>query len=184
MAFDWSVIIKAALSFIQQKEAEKSAPPTPAQAPLAPPEMNTLDWSNPECMVSKYFSVNNCLLLHSWNRLATTEDGYDPNQLIALCVKLDQVREILGVPMNVHCMFRSKEYNIEQKILLPTGNDVHAMSLAVDFDAGPSLTTDEVKAKLLPMLEELGIRMENNGARSSWIHVDIHPVIHNRFFKP
>ena len=156
----WTQLFRAALALIQQKIQDPPVQAAPAPAPLAPPEMNTLDWTNPECMVSKYFSVNNCLLLHNWNRLATPEDGFDPNQLMTLCVKLDQVREILGFPLNIHCMFRSKQYNIEQSILLPTGADVHSMSLAVDFDCGPNLTIDQVKDILRPQLEELGIRME------------------------
>jgi len=175
-----SELIKAGISLIEEKIQDKDQPAAPAPAPLAPPQMSTLDWTDGSCMVSKYFSVANCLTLHSWNRLATPEDGFNQNQLLTLCVKLDQVREILGFPMNVHCIFRSQAYNTSQNI--SPAADVHSMSLACDFDVGPHLTTDEVKAKLLPMLEELGIRMENNGPGAAWVHIDIHPVIHNRYF--
>lgn len=167
-------IINFVLSLIQKQTVQ--APPIAPSVPYSP----QIDWTNPGDMVSKYFSVQNCLLLHDWNRLATLEDGYDSNQLIILCSKLDQVREIIGFPMNIHCIFRSQAYNAEQKIT-PVA-DVHSMSMAVDFDAGPNLTTDDIKAKLAPVLEELGLRMENNGAGSSWVHLDIHPVIHNRYF--
>jgi hypothetical protein len=95
---------------------------------------------------------------------------------------MEEVRGILGCPINVHCMFRSKAYNIAQKILLPTGNDVHAMCMACDFDANSTMSTDDIKAKLMDKLEDMGIRMENNGAGASWVHIDVHPVIHARFF--
>jgi hypothetical protein len=143
-----------------------------------------IDWNNGDSSVTPHFTVNDCLMLHNWNRLATENDGADLNKLVALCQVLEQVRDALGVPMNIHCIFRSTAYNLAQNILPPSGLDVHAMCLAADFDAGPHLTTDQVKAILMPMLEDLGIRMENNGAGASWVHIDIHPVIHNRFFTP
>jgi hypothetical protein len=165
----WSKIISAGLSLLQQKLLGTPAPAAPAPAPIQAPDMNSLDWSNPECIVSKYFSVNNCLLLHNWNRLATEADGYDSTQLLNLCVKLDQIREILGFPMNIHCIFRSQDYNASQNIA-PV-HDVHSMSIACDFDCAPHLTIDQIKDILRPRLEELGIRMEFG--TTSWVHVDL-----------
>src|SRR5271170_6667661 len=98
-----------------------------------------IDWTNPTDQVSEHFSVNDCLMLHSWNRLATQDDGADFDKLTALCQILEQIRSTLNCPMNVHCMFRSTQYNLEQNILPPTGLDVHAMNLACDFDCNGSL---------------------------------------------
>jgi|ERR1700677_3604109 len=146
--------------------------------------MADIDWTDENAQVTEHFTVGDALMLHNWNRLATEDDGANFDQITSLCQKMEEIRTILGVPMRIHCMFRSKAYNIEQKILLPTGADVHSQNLAVDFDAGPDLTTDQVKARLMPMLETLGIRMENNGMGASWIHLDTHPVGHARFFLP
>lgn len=163
----WATIFKLIMSFIEKKVEA----PTPTATPPPAPENsdNRFTWTDPNSMVSKYFSVNNCLLLHNWHRLATTEDGFDPVLLVRLCNKLDKIREILGFPMNIHCIFRSQAYNASQNI--KPEKDVHSMSLAADFDCSPNLTIEQIREILLPKLEELGIRMEFG--TTSWIHVDL-----------
>lgn len=142
-----------------------------------------MDWTNPQEQVTEHFTVSDCLTLHSWNRLATADDGADFDKLTVLCQKLEEVRTALGCPMSVHCMFRSAEYNIEQKILLPTGHDVHAMNLACDFDCNGSLTIQEVKDVLEPLLDQLGIRLERG--TTTWVHIDLHSVgPSGRYFTP
>lgn len=142
-----------------------------------------IDWTNPNCEVTEHFTVKDCLFLHSWNRLATEQDGVEFDKLIILCNKLEEVRSILGCPMNIHCIFRSRQYNIEQKILLPTGNDVHAQNLAVDFDCGHILSIQQVKDILEPKLKDLGIRMEKG--TTTWIHLDLRePGPSGRYFTP
>jgi len=137
-----------------------------------------IDWTNPTCQVTPHFTVNDCLMLHNWNRLATEDDGADFNKLLALCNAMESVRVILSVaagmdcPINVHCMFRSIAYNLEQNILPPTGLDVHAMNLACDFDANSRLSITQVKNALRPQLANLGIRMEFG--TTTWVHVDLH----------
>ena len=142
-----------------------------------------INWADPTCQVTEHFTVSDCLTLHAWNRLATAEDGADFNKLIALCQKLEQVRSALNCPMNIHCIFRSTAYNLEQNILPPTGNDVHAQCLAADFDCGSILTIQEVKDILEPLLDQLSIRMERN--TTNWIHVDLKtPGPSGRYFTP
>src|SRR5271165_5464138 len=94
---------------------------------------DTVDFTNPDHKITEHFTVTDALMLHNWNRLARVEDGADYSKLTTLCQKLEEVRTQLGCPMNVHCMFRSPAYNLEQGILPPTGMDVHAMNLACDF---------------------------------------------------
>jgi hypothetical protein len=132
------------------------------------------DWTNPQDHVTEHFTVADALTLHNWGRLATAGDGADTDKLTALCQKLEDVRAALGCAMNVHCMFRSKAYNLEQGILPPTGADVHSFSEACDFDCGSNMTIQEVKDKLQPLLRELGIRMEFG--TTTWVHVDLHGV--------
>jgi hypothetical protein len=154
-------------------------PQPPAQP--APPVM---DWVSPDSKVTEHFTVSDACMLHSWNRLANDMDGFTDDmktKLIALCQKMEEVRTFLGCPINVHCMFRSAQYNIEQKILLPTGMDVHAMGLAVDFDCAPHMTIDQIKAKIEPQLESMGIRMEKG--TTTWVHLDLHaPGPSGRYF--
>ena len=130
-----------------------------------------IDWTNPQDQVTEHFTVKDVLFLHNWNRLATADDGANFEKLEALCQKLEEVRAALGCPMSVHCMFRSASYNLEQNILPPTGMDVHAMSLACDFDCNSTMSIEDVKAKLQPLLAQLGIRMEFG--TTTWIHVDL-----------
>jgi hypothetical protein len=142
-----------------------------------------IDWSIPESRVSKYFTVQECIFLHLWNRLATEDDGLTDAikvNLIQLCQGLDVIREFLGVPMTVHCMYRSPEYS---KLVGGFATDVHTTGQAIDFDCQPDLTCDEVRAKLLPKLLQFDLRMEKNPGKG-WIHLDDHPVIHQRYFNP
>lgn len=156
-------------------------------APTAPIKENKMteqpqiDWADGACRVTPNFTVAECLTLHAWNRLGTELDGANFEKLITLCQKMEEIRAILGCGINVHCTYRSSQYNIEQKILLPTGMDVHAMSLAMDWDADEKYTIQEVKDILEPKLEELGIRMERG--TDSWIHTDLHqPGASGRYF--
>jgi hypothetical protein len=139
-----------------------------------------IDWTNPNEQVTEHFTVNDCLMLHSWNRLATADDGADLDKLATLCAKMEEVRNALGCPINVHCMFRSQAYNQSQNIK-PVA-DVHSMSLACDFDCNATMSIDDVHAKLEPLLESLGIRMERN--TTTWVHIDLHPVGNARYFLP
>jgi hypothetical protein len=132
------------------------------------------DWTNANDSVTEHFTVSDALMLHNWTRLGTEMDGANFDALQTLCNKLEEVRTLLGCPMNVHCMFRSKAYNIEQSILLPTGADVHSMSVACDFDCNETMSIQAVKDLLEPQLDSLGIRMEFG--TQSWVHVDLHGV--------
>jgi len=140
-----------------------------------------IDWTDAQCMVSDYFKVGEALILHNWNRLATEDDGVNFDQIEALCQKLDQVRELLGCPMNVHCMFRSQDYNTSQNI--NPAADVHSMSIACDFDCNPNMSIDDIKNALEPQLASLGIRMEKG--TTTWVHVDLRaPGPSGRYFTP
>src|ERR1700676_5519498 len=122
-----------------------------------------IDWNDTKCQVTEHFRVGGCIMLHSWNRLANESDGLTDdgkNKLIVLCQKMEEIRAILGCPINVHCMFRSPDYNSQVVKAIP--NDVHAQFLACDFDTNSSHTIDEIHSILEPILERLGVRMEQN----------------------
>lgn len=140
------------------------------------------DWTNLLDQVSTYFKVREALFLPSWGRMATASDGLNDEieaNLQALCTKLDVIRDFLACPMNVHCMYRPGPYSVQ---VGGTATDVHTKGMAVDFDCNSDMTCDQVKELLLPMLEQWGVRMENNGAGAGWVHIDIHPVGNARYF--
>lgn len=146
-------------------------------------ETNIINWSDPNQKISEHFTVKDCLMLHNWNRLATSADGADFQKLTILCEKMEQIRNILQCPINVHCAFRSVEYNNSQGI--KPSADVHSFSQAMDWDANSKYTTDQIKEILKPYLDSLEIRMENNGPNAGWIHTDFHSVgPSGRFFNP
>lgn len=130
---------------------------------------NMINWTTLDAQITPHFNVKDALYLHEWNRLATLDDGVIFQRIITLCQKLEAVREILGCPMIIHSMFRSVGYNRDQNI--NPVNDVHTLSLAVDFDCGQILTIEQIKNKLRPQLETLGIRMEKG--TTTWVHIDI-----------
>lgn len=139
-----------------------------------------IDWNDPKSNITDHFTVGELCMLHAWGRLATEADGIDKNKIIQLAQKAEDVRGFLGSPMSVHCGFRSVPYNKSQGIL---ANDVHSKSIALDFDCLPHLSDAEVQNRLLPMLEALGIRMEQN--TSGWTHIDLHsPGPSGRHFIP
>lgn len=145
-----------------------------------------IDWTDPTCPVTEHFTVGDALTLHKWERLANGDDGIDGPMLAAIVATLkvmEQVREILGCPINVHCTYRSPAYNLIPGVNAPM-HDAHSQGLAMDFDCSPGMTTDDVKAALMSHIEDLGLRMEDNGAGASWIHLDRRPVGNARFFKP
>ena len=182
-------LLEVALSLITQKSVKvdiplesepKTAPSEPAPAPVENLPSN-IDWSNKDMQVTDHFTVGDCLTLHSWNRLATDKDGLTDeikSNILFLCQKMEKVREILGCPINVHCIYRSPDYNTQ--VVKANPHDPHSRGMACDFDCNGHMTIDEVHAKLEPLLEELNLRMERN--TPSWCHLDTCPVVHARYF--
>lgn len=149
------------------------SPEVQVSIPLSPsPQTTGIDWTNGECRVTPHFKVKDCLMLHSYNRLATEADGADFQKLTTLCQKMEQIRNVLECEINVHCTFRSKAYNQSQGIKPEA--DVHSMNEAMDFDCNGNLTIQEIKDRLIPVLDLYGIRLERG--TTTWCHVDVHSV--------
>lgn len=180
---NWAKILKAILDLISQRNhSTPDAAPAQTPTPAKPAEISAeINWNDPKSKVTAHFTVEDACMLHSWNRLANEADGFTP-ELKALVIltlkKMEEIRTFLGCPVNVHCTFRSQEYN--QKVVKAIPNDVHAQGLAIDFDCNGHMTIDEVHAKLEPVLERYGVRMERN--TPTWVHLDLHPVKNARYF--
>lgn len=152
--------------------------------------MSGLDWSDPDAQMSRHFTVREALWLNKWGRLANERDGLSEQvktQILLLAGKMDLVRGILGLPINVHCWFRPVGYNA----LVGGAQGSKHLCLgpwsAVDFDAclpGSDLEVSCARSRkiLEPKLEELGLRMEKHDG--PWIHLDSAPVVYARYFKP
>lgn len=147
-----------------------------------------VDWNNPASKVSKYFTVKEMTYLPSWKVCHLPSEEEKVN-LIKLANKMDQIREFLGRPINVHCAIRpilncpgnpnhGKDYNAYIGGAPKSG---HRLGSACDFDCGENC--DSTRAKLLPKLAEFGIRVEALAA-STWVHVDLMVPHPNRYFIP
>lgn len=142
-------------------------------------------------MVSKFFSVKELLWLPQWNRMASFQDGVNPQKLDALkdlAFHMDIVREFVNKPIIVHVTYRSTAYNA---LVGGAQNSPHmclghwaAMDFNVDgLDTGAGC--DAMRALFEPMLETWGLRMEKLPG-ADWVHLDSHPVLPGgeRYFIP
>lgn len=173
--------VELSVTFGGGSTEEKKEPDAPNMEFL--PE-TAINWEVPTCSITQHFLVGDAIALHSWDRLATEEDGLTDDgkaKLVVLCNKMEEIRKILGCGLNVHCMYRSPKYN-QEVVKVPEKyiHDVHSTFEACDFDANEKYTIDQVHAILEPLLEQLNIRMERN--TPGWCHIDVHPVGHQRYF--
>ena len=163
--------------------------------PMEIPEQaakQTVDWNDPNCKISKHFTVKEALWLPSWQVMHIPSEEEKAN-ILKHAANMDKIREFLGASLNVHCWIRpgalnnpnsdknGQDYNAFVK---GAKNSSHKLGLATDYDAS-GLNCDDVRAKLEPKLEEFGLRMERmpNGP---WVHNDSAsvPVGGNRYFIP
>lgn len=134
----------------------------------------------------KHFTWKEALWLPKWNRMADESDGLTDEikqNISRSAAFMDKVREYFGKPINVHCWLRPTAYNA---LVGGAKSSQHLVGNAVDFDI-KGMSCDDVRARLLAdgKLDEWNLRMEDNGAGSSWVHLDDRtPGPAGRFFKP
>lgn len=145
----------------------------------------SIDWTDAKAKVSRYFTVKEALYLPSWNRMATEAEMTDitKTNLIQLFTKMDEIREVFGAAVNVHCALRPDLYN---KQIGGALNSAHKYGMAVDFHI-EGYSCDEIREKILKLnlLATLKLRMEDLPG-SSWVHIDTRKPSSEskRFFKP
>lgn len=145
----------------------------------------SINWEDASCKLTAHFTVKDCLWLNQWKRLATEEDGLTDEiktNLLTVLTKMETIRSKVGGPLNVHSMYRPPRYSL---LVGGSATDVHTLGKACDFDAG-DISCDDVKQLLLASLDNLDMRLEDNGDGAGWVHVDVKTLLpgHNRFFKP
>lgn len=164
-----------------------------SQVPTSFLEVN---WSDPSAKIAKYFTVKDAIVLRDWNRIGNESDGLDQivkKNLFDVFEKMDIIREFLGVPVFIKSAWRPSAYNVAIGGAVKSAHVANVEYAAVDFwcdingdGAKNGKDCDDIKAKLRPMLAQWGIRMEDNGAGATWVHIDTRPVPPggNREFKP
>jgi len=118
------------------------------------------------------------LWLQHWRVHGFPKDSVKEN-IIKVANKLQLVRNFYNRKIIITSGWRPELYN---ELIKGSHNSRHMTGEAVDFYVD-GMSCDQVRKDLQPKLEEWKIRMEDL-PRSSWVHLDISPVIHQRFFKP
>lgn len=138
----------------------------------------------------QHFTWGEALYLPSWGTHHIPSDTEKAN-IIKIAQVMEKVRLLLNSPLNIHCWIRpvlnnpQSSYNCQDynKYVGGALNSAHKVGLAVDFNP-INITCSQGKAILLPQLQSLGMRMENNGDTANWIHLDLYPVQTSRYFVP
>ena len=139
----------------------------------------TINWINPLEKISKHFTVKEACWLPSWSQLYCPTPEEQSNILQTAGV-MDQIRDIIDSPINIHCWIRPAAYN---QLVGGAPHSMHIYGLAVDWDCGENC--DTTRTRLIPLMKTLNIRMENSPG-GPWVHIDIKPVRSEteRYFKP
>lgn len=173
-------------------------------------KLSQIDWSDPSCPISDYFTVKEALWLPMC-RCLHIPSKKEAKTIFQFAKKMDKVRQFIGQPIRVHVWIRppsinqpgnphhGKDYNrmvYEKYVWGPKGlskeemdklsppDSPHKYGNAVDFHV-KNQATDITKRKLLPELDKMRIRMEDQGWGRSWVHLDDRkPGPSGRFFKP
>jgi len=177
-------ILELFFSLFKQKQALTSDPKL--EVKMEP----TIDWSDPKCKISKHFTVKEATYLPSWKCYHTVSES-EKEEILKLAKIMDTIRERIGKPIAVHVWIRPKKANCPgherdgQDYNLFIGStskkSSHIIGAAVDFHVTGVSDFNALRQKILPWLEELCIRMENQ--QGNWVHIDTRKKGFSRFFK-
>jgi len=122
--------------------------------------------------ITKNFTWKEALFLPTWNRFAEANDGLNDEvktNLVKVFSVLEDIRTMFGdKPTFIHCAYRPSAYNT---LICGAAHSAHIDGKAIDFSIA-GILCDDVRAKLIPELDRLSIRMERLD-KSTWIHIDI-----------
>ena len=185
----WTTLGKLLLSFLSNKAEGKTEVEVSIPLIEKPEEPVTIDWTNLSAKISKHFTVKEACWLPSWQVIHIPSEDEKAN-ILKQAAKMDLIRDFLGVPINIHCWIRpilnnpASEHNGQDYNALVKGakNSAHKIGLATDYDAS-GLNCDDVRARLVPKLEEWEIRMERMPG-GNWVHNDCASLVAYRYFNP
>ena len=127
---------------------------------------------------SANFYWSEALYLGSLGSHVFPRDSEVYDNIIKTTKIMEYIRELIDCPVRITSFYRPEKYN---KHIGGSIKSAHIQGLACDFvPIGEDL--QECTRLLIPHLEKLNIRMEKHSG--NWIHIDLMPVINNRYFKP
>lgn len=138
---------------------------------------------------NSHFRWSEALYLPQW-QVYHNPSNLEKDNIIKSCQKLELVRDMFNKPLLIHVWIRpilnspgnpmhGQDYNA---FIGGAPNSEHKAGCAIDFHIG-ELSCDDVRAKLLPKLDEFDIRVEDKPS-AAWVHIDIAKPRPNRYFKP
>lgn len=141
--------------------------------------------------ISQHFTLHEALWLPSWQVHHIPSEA-ELSAIKHVAEKMDEIREILGRPIIVHCWIRPNCANVPNSkwdrrnynaFVGGAPGSAHQEGKAVDFHAS-SLVCDEIRHLLVTELARMDIRMENNDG--NWVHIDTRKPLPGkaRFFRP
>jgi hypothetical protein len=134
--------------------------------------------------VSRHFTWKEALWLPQWSMCH--EPTYTETHRIAdLASKMDEVRDFLGVPLQVTSWIRPTLDRGDYNALIGGARDSqHKLGAAVDV-VPQGRTVDECMGEILKagLLEQLGLRAEANGESQDrpWLHFDSLPMMFGEY---
>lgn len=130
--------------------------------------------------ITPHFTWKEALFCPQWGVYVFPTDEEHMTNIIAVAQKLEMIREILKSPLRITSWYRPDVYN---KLIGGAEKSAHRVGQAVDFQP-TKVSVMKSKIALKDFLEDLDLRMEDNG-RGNWIHIDTRPPGRSgRFFKP
>lgn len=143
-----------------------------------PCSTNCVDWTNPSCKISKYFTVKEACWLHLSHVLYTPSE-IEKDNILKTAAKMDLIRDFIKYPINIVSWIRPAAYN---KMVGGAPKSEHIVGNAVDWTTGQFC--DDLRRLILPQLSFWGLRMEDLPG-SDWVHIDRKQVDDKfRYFKP
>jgi hypothetical protein len=159
--------------------------------------VDSIDWSDGDAKLTRYFTVKEAIWLPRWNRLAEEADGLTHAvkcRLVTLLLLMDEVREFFGRPISVHVCYRPSKYNALVKGARSSAHLASVnrsgqplrddqMEAAIDFHVA-GVDCDEARQRINDdgLLDRLGLRMEQMDG-GNWVHLDNRaPGAGGRFF--
>lgn len=151
-----------------------------------------INWEDPRCKISKYFSVKDSCYLNSWGVLHKPSDQEKEN-ILKMAIIMDKVRDSFNSPIVVSCWIRpilnnrkSKHHGQDYNLAIHGAlHSAHKDGRAVDFVIYGE-NSDKIRQMILDrgLLEDLSIRLEDL-PKANWIHLDCAWVEgKDHFFKP
>lgn len=129
--------------------------------------------------ITKHFKWREFLFCPQWDCHVFPENEIQKQNIIKVCMVLENIRSILNSPLKVTSGLRPSVYN---ELIGGAPNSYHTKGMACDF-VPTKVSVHKARIALIEFLPDLGCRMEKHSG--GWIHIDTaKPGAGGRYFKP